>query len=162
MVKTINTDNIDINQKLNIRMLLPYQTDGRPVAPLNYNNWVLNSKGFNDVVIDFTKYSDKNKIIAFDEYNSFVYINNNSPSMDSSFLRYDIDNDIIQLKKHQSIITKSDYDGYDEEDDEEDDLEDEYRPHLPNIINPSIKDFLYFCENSNIEINLRQVPEYRR
>jgi len=83
------------DKKLDIRMLMPCESDKRPVAPLDYVQWIFNSVGYNDTLFRFINPKLK---IRFEEYDSYVYIKSiNHYGRVNEFIRYDIEEDIIYI-----------------------------------------------------------------
>lgn len=77
------------NMKFDIRLLMPTDQWKRPVAPLNYIQWLFNTGGFKGKVIRFLE----PKKISFEEFDKFTYIKyNNEP-----FVRYNIETDKVYI-----------------------------------------------------------------
>lgn len=87
------------DKKLDIRMLMPCESDKRPVAPLNYIQWIFNSIGYDGMLFRFI---NPNKHIKFEEFDGYLYIKYvNDYGRFNEFIRYDIYYDIIYIWKNE-------------------------------------------------------------
>lgn len=83
-------------QKLNFRMLMPFDSN-RPVAPLNYLQWLFNADGYEETLI---------RIISkfhFEEHDKFAYIWID----DEPKIRFDIEENIIYARESNYSETET-------------------------------------------------------
>lgn len=69
---------------LDFKMLMPFDS-GRPVAPLNYIQWLFNANGVENILIRFIDYQN----IKFEEYDAYFYIR----YKDQQIIRYCIESE---------------------------------------------------------------------
>jgi hypothetical protein len=72
-------------------MLMPCQSDGRPIAPADYDGWCRRSKGIDGIKIFLMEDP------VFEEYDDFVYIRTKGQFQNNEFIRYDVRNDKIYI-----------------------------------------------------------------
>jgi hypothetical protein len=80
-------------QKLNFRMLMPFDSN-RPVAPLNYLQWLFNADGYDGILIRILSE------FSYEEYDKFTYICFDGDQI----IRYDIEEEIIYTRDEEGDV----------------------------------------------------------